>query len=151
VDGRLEKEQELLQTWGEVLRRYRHWKRLSRRELSQRAGISAVFLGEIERGEKEASAHSLTLLAQGLDVPLRELHLRVGLHLTGDPQGDGDESQPALPMGTRESIGESLAGVALSSDETAFDLYKIVRLLPPEQQVVVLIVAQSLSNQAEKE
>src|SRR5437588_4966375 len=83
VIDRPEAERSILRAWGEVIRRYRQWKQLSRRELAQGAGLSPVFLGEIERGEKDPSAHTLTLLAGALDVPLAELYLRVAARLDG--------------------------------------------------------------------
>src|SRR5947209_15115632 len=67
-DGMLERagrgdERVVLQAWGATIRQYRQWKRLSRREMAQRAGLSPVFLGEIERGEKDPSSHTLYLIA----------------------------------------------------------------------------------------
>jgi transcriptional regulator with XRE-family HTH domain len=135
-------EREVLRAWGDVLRRYRQWKRLSRRELAQRAGISPVFLGEIERGEKDPSSHSLSLIADALGVSLAELYLRVATRLQTRAH-DGRE-QNALPLAAREAEGEYLDGVPLSRDETAFDLYKIARLLRSDQQVSLLLLARSL-------
>jgi transcriptional regulator with XRE-family HTH domain len=137
----------VLRAWGDVIRRYRQWKRLSRRELAQRAGISPVFLGEIERGEKDPSSHSLCLIADALGVPLAELYLRVATRLES-PAGNGPEdAQPALPLGIREAEAEYLDGVSLASDETAFDLYKVARLLRGDQQVSLLVLARSLVNE----
>jgi len=139
---RQDDERSILRAWGEVIRRYRQWKRLSRRELAQRAGISPVFLGEIERGEKDPSSHSLCLIAAALDVPLAELYLRVATRLHA-PTRDGGE-QNALPLAARELDGEYLDSVPMSKDETAFDLYKIARLLRSDQQVSLLVLARSL-------
>ena len=145
--GRLANERNVLQVWGEVIRRYRQWKRLSRRDLALKAGISPVFLGEIERGEKDPSSHSLCLIAEALDVPLAELYLRVATKLDV-PVSNGDgHSQTSLPLGLREANDEYLEGVSPASDETAFDLYKIVRYLRSDQQVSLLILAQSLSGE----
>lgn len=135
-------EREILCAWGEVLRRYRQWKRLSRREMAQRAGISPVFLGEIERGEKDPSSHSLSLIADALGVPLAELYLRVATRL--QTHGEAGKEQNALPLAVREIEGEYLDGVPLSRDETAFDLYKIARQLRSDQQVSLLVLARSL-------
>src|SRR5919199_5224597 len=84
-------EQTVLRSWGEVIRRYRQWTGLSRRELAQRAGMSPVFLGEIERGEKDPSSHTLCLIADALEAPLSELYLRVAAHLDGAASAGGDE------------------------------------------------------------
>lgn len=141
-------EQTVLRSWGEVIRRYRQWTGLSRRELAQRAGMSPVFLGEIERGEKDPSSHSLCLIADALNVPLAELYLRVAAQLGGRARANEEQSsQTSLPLGVRETAGEYLDGVPPSRDETAFDLYKIVRLLRPDQQVSLLVLAQSLARE----
>jgi transcriptional regulator with XRE-family HTH domain len=142
MDGRRDDERTILRAWGEVLRRYRQWKRLSRRELAQRAGISPVFLGEIERGEKDPSSHSLCLIADALGVSLSELYLRVAARLH-TPSSDAQD-QRALPLSTREVEGEYLDAVPLARDETAFDLYKVARLLRSDQQVSLLVLARSL-------
>jgi len=133
----------LLHAWGDVLRRYRKWQGLSRKELARRAGISSVFLGEIERGEKDASSHSMCRLAEALGVPLGELYMRVAAQLDRDVQPD-KAGQTALPMGMRETPGEYLDAVSAANDETAFDLYKRVRLLPSDQQVLLLALANTM-------
>lgn len=133
----------LLHAWGDVLRRYRKWQGLSRKELARRAGISSVFLGEIERGEKDASSHSMCSLAEALGVPLGELYMRVAAQLDRDVQPD-KAGQTALPMGMRETPGEYLDAVSAANDETAFDLYKRVRLLPSDQQVLLLALANTM-------
>jgi transcriptional regulator with XRE-family HTH domain len=146
--GRLDIEQSVLRAWGEVIRRYRQWKGLSRRELAQRAGLSPVFLGEIERGEKDPSTHSLCLIADALEVPLSELYLRVTAQIDGAEEHVGEgEGQTTLPLGVREAPGDYLVGVPAARDETAFDLYKIVRQLRADQQVSLLVLVQSLVRQ----
>jgi len=137
-------EQLVLQAWGDVLRRYRVWQRLSRRELAQRAGLSPVFLGEIERGEKDPSSHSLCLIASALDVPLAELYVRVATRLDRNRDGSTLTGQPSLPLGVAEQSEEYLEGVAPAKDATAFDLYRIARLLRGDQQVSLVLLAQSL-------
>jgi transcriptional regulator with XRE-family HTH domain len=138
-------ERAILVAWGSVLRRYRIWKRLSRRDLARRAGLSAVYLGEIERGEKDPSSHSLSAISAGLGVPLAELYLRVATRL--DTKGEEDtDAQPALPLAAREGAGGYLDGVSLAKDETAFDLYRVVRGLRTDQQLAFLMLARSLPS-----
>lgn len=140
---RQREERDVLQAWGATVRRYRQWQRLSRRELASRAGISPVFLGEIERGEKEPSSHSLFLLAAALGISLGELYLRVAMRLDTSLE-ETPEAQNALPLVTREIAGEYLEGVPLAQDETAFDLYQVARQLRSDQQVALLVLARSL-------
>lgn len=141
--ARPEVERRLLATWGAVIRRYRQWRQLSRRELAGRAGLSPVYLGEIERGEKDPSSHSLCLIADALAVPLSELYLRVATQLSVAGETVPD-AQPSLPLGTREAGQEYLEGVNLAQDETAFEVYRAVRLLRGDQQVSLLILARTL-------
>jgi transcriptional regulator with XRE-family HTH domain len=133
----------VLQAWGQVIRRYRQWKGLSQRELAHRAGLSPVFLGEIERGEKDPSARTLSLVARALDAPLAELYLRVATRLDGTADGI-EEEQTSLPLGLREPREDYLDGVPRARDETAFDLYKAARQLRSDQQVSLLVLAQSM-------
>lgn len=135
----------VLRAWGSVLRRYRQWKGLSRRELAARAGLSPVFLGEIERGEKDPSSNTLTLLAAALDAPMSELYLRVAAWLDG-VAGSGVEEQTSLPLQVRDGGEDYLTGVPRANDETAFDLYQIARQLSTDQQVSLLVIARSLAR-----
>jgi len=135
----------VLRVWGEVIRRYRQWLGLSRRDLAQRAGISAVFLGEVERGQKEASVHTLQAIASGLRIPLSELYLRVAARLDGGMKPEPNE-QTSLPLGVREGSPDYLDGVPRVLDETAFDLYRAARTLRSDHQVSLLVLAQSLAR-----
>src|SRR5579859_942659 len=97
----------VLNAWGYVIRRYRQWKQLSRRGLAERAGLSPVFLGEIERGEKDPSSHTLCLVADALEVPFSELLVRVATRLQTDQVfGVRGKEQTSMPAGVREEPGE---------------------------------------------
>jgi len=139
-------EHTILRAWGTMIRRYRHWRRMTRRQLAERAGLSTVYLGEIERGEKDPSSHSLCLIAEALGVSLGELYLRVAASL--DLRSAGVDTQGSLPLAVRETArdarGAYLTGVPIVSDETAFDLYEVARLLRTDQQLSLLMLARSL-------
>jgi transcriptional regulator with XRE-family HTH domain len=148
VASTVEDERAVLRAWGATIRRYRQWQRLSRRELACRAGMSPVYLGEIERGEKDASVHTLTLICAALGIRLGELYLRVATALdTAGPLGT--ETQPALPLMLREPAGAFTAGVPLAQDETAFELYQAARSLRSDQQISLLMLARSLASPRE--
>ena len=55
------------------VRRTRHAKELTQEELADRAGLSARYLGSIERATVSASVTVLGRLAQALDVDACEL------------------------------------------------------------------------------
>lgn len=53
---------------GETVRRLRKDAKLTQEELAARAGLSANYVGEIERGERNPSVLALFALARGLEV-----------------------------------------------------------------------------------
>jgi DNA-binding XRE family transcriptional regulator len=59
--------------WGKRLRELRRRRKLSRKELAERAGIDESTLARLERGERPASLDLLRRLAQALDLPPVEL------------------------------------------------------------------------------
>ncbi|HZS94591.1 MAG TPA: helix-turn-helix transcriptional regulator [Chloroflexota bacterium] len=142
--------QAALRAWGDVIRRYRLWQGLSRRELAARAGLSPVFLGEIERGEKDHSAQSLVRISQALRVPVAEMYLRVAASLDGHVSAEQEREQMTLPRLIRETDNTYPKGVPPGRDETAYDLYEASRQLPASQQVALLILARSLLTQSDE-
>ena len=58
---------------GQTIRRLRREADLTQEELAARAGISANYVGEIERGECNPSVLVMFALARGLDVPATRL------------------------------------------------------------------------------
>jgi transcriptional regulator with XRE-family HTH domain len=64
---RVEKNPDLV-TLGQTVRRLRREANLTQEELAERAGLSANYVGEIERGERNPSVLALFALARGLAV-----------------------------------------------------------------------------------
>lgn len=58
---------------GQRLRALRKDARLTQEELAAQAGLSANYVGEMERGERNPSALALFAVARGLDVPIADL------------------------------------------------------------------------------
>lgn len=58
---------------GKRVRDRRKAAKLTQEELAERAGLSANYVGEIERGERNPSALALIQIARGLEVPARDL------------------------------------------------------------------------------
>jgi transcriptional regulator with XRE-family HTH domain len=58
---------------GKRIRALRKEAKLTQEELAERAGLSANYVGEIERGERNPSALALFALARGLQVLPRAL------------------------------------------------------------------------------
>jgi transcriptional regulator with XRE-family HTH domain len=64
---RVEKNPDLV-ALGQTIRRLRRQADLTQEELAERAGLSANYVGQIERGEKNPGALALFALARGLGV-----------------------------------------------------------------------------------
>src|SRR5260370_40910000 len=58
---------------GAVIRRERRERGLTLKELAERAALSVVYIGELERGKKYPSAVVLERLAAALELPMPEL------------------------------------------------------------------------------
>ncbi len=64
---------DLQETIGKVVRQERQYRQLTIKELGEKAGLSEIYVGEIERGQKYPSAKVLESLAAALDLGLAEL------------------------------------------------------------------------------
>jgi transcriptional regulator with XRE-family HTH domain len=58
---------------GKVIRQERQIRQMTIKELGEKAGLSEIYVGEIERGQKYPSAKVLESLARALDLDLAEL------------------------------------------------------------------------------
>ena len=58
---------------GRVIRRERQQKQITIKELGEKAGLSEIYVGEIERGQKYPSGKVLESIAKALDLDLAEL------------------------------------------------------------------------------
>ena len=58
---------------GDAVRALRHERGLSQEALADRAGMSANYVGDAERGERNLSLRALWQIADGLGVPASEL------------------------------------------------------------------------------
>ena len=58
---------------GQRIRNYRIQKELSQEELAEKCGLHSTYIGQIERGEKNATIESISKIAGGLSLPLSTL------------------------------------------------------------------------------
>lgn len=58
---------------GERIRMYRTRKKLSQDALGELAGLHGAYIGQLERGEKNATLESIEKVARALDLPLEGL------------------------------------------------------------------------------
>ena len=71
---------------GMRLRSYRQQKGMTQEELAEKAELHPTYIGQVERGEKNATLESIAKIAAALDVPLSQLFekLDVGLQREGE-------------------------------------------------------------------
>ena len=108
---------DLQHTVGAVIRRERRGRKMTLKELAERAALSVVYLGEIERGKKCPSIPVLEHLARALDLAVPDLFELVAQELRA-------AAQPAM---TR-AVGFRLPRTAetVPTDDT------VVQMLAPE-------------------
>jgi transcriptional regulator with XRE-family HTH domain len=64
---------DLQEVIGRVIRRERQVRNLTIKELGEKAGLSEIYVGEIERGQKYPSAKVLESLAEALELEIADL------------------------------------------------------------------------------
>ncbi len=111
---------DLQQTMGAVIRRERRERGLTLKELAERAALSVVYIGELERGKKYPSAVVLERLAEALELSMPDL-----LELVADEMRG--ERQPAMT----NAIGFLMP--AHSGMAPRVTVKRIVNLLEPEE------------------
>ena len=58
---------------GQRIRNYRLQIKLSQEELAERCGLQPTYIGQVERGEKNATIESIGKISSGLGIPLSRL------------------------------------------------------------------------------
>lgn len=64
---------DLQEIMGRVIRRERQERHLTIKELGEKAGLSEIYVGEIERGQKYPSSRVLESIAQALGLDIADL------------------------------------------------------------------------------
>lgn len=64
---------DLQEIMGRVIRRERQERRLTIKELGEKAGLSEIYVGEIERGQKYPSSRVLESIAAALEMDIADL------------------------------------------------------------------------------
>jgi transcriptional regulator with XRE-family HTH domain len=79
---------DLQEIYGRVIRRERQGRNMTIKELGDKAGLSEIYVGEIERGQKYPSANVLESLVKALDLDLAEFFELVAEEIRGirEPQ-----------------------------------------------------------------
>ncbi|MBE5861922.1 MAG: helix-turn-helix transcriptional regulator [Lachnospiraceae bacterium] len=68
---------DLVKAIGQRIRNYRTQKGLSQEKLAELSGCHPTYIGQVERGEKNATLESLEKICLGLDLPLEKLFEKI--------------------------------------------------------------------------
>lgn len=63
---------------GQRIRNYRTQQNLSQEKLAEMAGCHPTYIGQLERGEKNATLESVEKIASALNIPLSRLFEKLG-------------------------------------------------------------------------
>lgn len=70
---------------GERIRHYRKSQHLSQEKLSELANLHPTYIGQLERGEKNASVETLYKICNALDVPITTLLEKIDEYKANEP------------------------------------------------------------------
>ena len=80
---------ETVKILGQRIRNYRISQKLSQEKLAELSGCHPTYIGQIERGEKNATVESIEKIASALNIPLSKLF---------ELFGGGDSSDKNIPF-----------------------------------------------------
>ena len=63
---------------GQRIRNYRTQQKLSQEKLAELSGCHHTYIGQVERGEKNATLESIEKIASALNIPLAQLFEKLG-------------------------------------------------------------------------
>ena len=72
---------------GQRIRNYRTQQKLSQEKLAELSGCHPTYIGQVERGEKNATLESIEKIASALNIPLSQLFEKLG-------EGENSDSIP---------------------------------------------------------
>lgn len=68
----------IAKTIGQRVRNFRTEKGLSQEKLAEMSGCHPTYIGQVERGEKNATLESIEKIASAMNVPLSKLFEKIG-------------------------------------------------------------------------
>lgn len=68
---------ELIRVIGQRIRNYRKHLGLSQEQLAELADFHPTYVGQIERGERNATVESIEKIAKAMNIPLSELFINI--------------------------------------------------------------------------
>lgn len=98
---------------GKRIRNYRTQLKLSQEELAEKCSLHPTYIGQVERGEKNATIESISRIAAGLDIPLSTLFENLeGIAATEKScAGEAYDLIQGLPSKSQEKILEIIKAI----------------------------------------
>ena len=81
---------------GQRIRNYRTQQNLSQEKLAEMAGCHPTYIGQLERGEKNATLESVEKIASALNIPLSRLFEKLG----------DNEQEDSIPLKCYEFVSD---------------------------------------------
>lgn len=94
--------------FGLCVRRYRKQKKMSQEKLAELCDLHPVYIGQLERGEKNASLESIMHICHGLDISPSFLFEELGRSANDTPAQKAYELFMELPLEKQEILLELL-------------------------------------------
>jgi transcriptional regulator with XRE-family HTH domain len=111
---------DLQEIMGRVIRRERQDRQLTIKELGEKAGLSEIYVGEIERGQKYPSAKVLESIASALDLDLADLLELMADEIRGERQPETVEAigftLPSTPGQPRRLVVKKIVNMLNEGD-----------------------------------
>ena len=97
---------ELSREIGQRIRNYRTQQKLSQEELAEKCALHPTYIGQVERGEKNATIESISKIAAGLSVSLSTLFENIESNAVFDKScaAEAYELIQSLPKTSQDKI-----------------------------------------------
>ena len=95
---------EIAKTIGQRVRNYRINKGLSQEKLAELSGCHPTYIGQVERGEKNATLESIEKIASAMNISLAQLFEKIGVSLAQLFEKIGESSTDSYPMKCYELV-----------------------------------------------
>ncbi len=94
--------------FGQHIRYYRRGKKLSQEQLAEICGLHPTYIGQLERGEKNASIETVVQLCRGLGITPALLFENISLEANDTPAHEAYELFLEIPADKQQILLEVL-------------------------------------------
>lgn len=102
---------------GQRIRNYRLGQKLSQEELSEKCGLHPTYIGQVERGEKNATLESISKITDGLSISLSTLFENIE-----DYRDEQSINYPAMAYDLIQSVPETVQEKLVTVIKTVIEI-----------------------------